>query len=139
MLNISILDVPVLLASAQDGFQLVNHWSNLYDVGSRLYPAISISIGVAYGFAALFGSAPNQKRVVFVVAAALTLAMAPFTWVFMTPTNDALFRTAALGLAGVTTPMDDIQVLVVKWRWLHFVRSLFPLAGAMLGLRGAVF
>ncbi|KAI1734860.1 hypothetical protein F4680DRAFT_470632 [Xylaria scruposa] len=139
MMNISILDVPVLLKSTENSLQLINHWSQLYEVGSSLYPTVAITIGLLYGLAAAarLVSSPIQNRVMFVLAGTLTLAMAPFTWVFMSPTNNALFRIAELGQTGVITPAEDVRALLVKWRWLHFVRSLFPLVGAMLGFREA--
>lgn len=152
MMNISVLDVPVLLASTEDAHQLVKHWSHLYNFGSRFYPAMAVSISLVYIFAALRSSSrsssnnknnsgkktKNPRRFAFVLAAALTLTMAPYTWAFMSPTNNTLFSVAKLGLAGVTTPLEDIHALLAKWRWLHFVRSLFPLVGSILGFREAL-
>ena len=76
------------------------------------------------------------------MAAGLTLGMIPFTWVFMAPTNGRLFEAQRRGLAGVEGKEGGgegaVRGLVGRWRRLHFVRALFPLAGAVVGL-GAAF
>ncbi|KAI1810487.1 hypothetical protein GGS20DRAFT_589487 [Poronia punctata] len=132
-------DIPVLLSSTgSDGPQLVKHWTHLYNLGSQLYPAVAIGISLFYVFAALGGTGKG-RGFVFFAAAAVTMGMAPYTWMVMSPTNSSLFRIDELGAAGTTTPMDDILALIIRWRWLHFARSFFPLTGALLGLRESVF
>jgi Domain of unknown function (DUF1772) len=63
--------------------------------------------------------------------------MLPFTWFVMVPTNNELFR---LEVASKVEPLVmgilGAKELVVKWSWLHFTRSLMPLAGAVLGTVG---
>lgn len=76
----------------------------------------------------------------------LTLIMVPFTWVCMTATNNVLFglqreswnlnQNQTDGVAGgeVTATLEGVRELVVRWGWMHLVRSLFPLVAAVVGL-----
>ena len=57
----------------------------------------------------------------------------------MDPTNTALFRLEALASATASAvDLNAAQELVVKWAWLHVVRSVFPMVGAILGLVGVL-
>jgi hypothetical protein len=73
---------------------------------------------------------------VFAVAGATTILMVPFTWIFMAPTNNTLFRLENESKVASVANLAEAQELVIKWSWLHVVRSLFPLAGAILGTTG---
>lgn len=88
----------------------------------------------------------------------LTVIMVPFTWVCMSPTNDVLFglqRESQIGSLNQTqmgsfgnatgagiegegegdvATLEGVTELVVRWGWMHLVRSLFPLAAAVVGL-----
>lgn len=112
---------------------LAEQWAGIYHRGKVLGPGAAVLSLLGYGFLAY------QRRVVearpgggrFVVAAALTMAIVPFTKVFMAPTNQALLDAAdgtrVLGAAAV-------RELLVRWKDLNVVRALFPLAGAVVGL-----
>jgi hypothetical protein len=71
---------------------------------------------------------------IFAVAGAVTVAMLPFTWIFMAPTNNVLFDLEAKSKSAVVTGIAEAQSLLRKWRLLHIARSIFPLAGAVIGL-----
>lgn len=92
---------------------------------------------------------------VFLLAGVTTLSILPFTWIFMLGTNNELFRleaeamssAAGVGVGGVplssllslaTTTKDIIEAkaLVASWSRLHFIRSLLPLVGAVIGAVG---
>ena len=51
----------------------------------------------------------------------------------MLPTNNKLMSEEERADKGEKLEVERVRGLVVKWNWLHFVRSLFPLAGAILG------
>ena len=57
----------------------------------------------------------------------------------MVPTNNELYRLEA---ASKTEPMVrgivEAKDLVVTWSWSHSIRSLLPLAGAIMGTIGTV-
>lgn len=135
-MNLSMLVIPVLFDTTTQPFQLVNQWVRMYHYGHHLYPGMAITTCLLYGYAAFSKHAAGRHWRVFVVAAATTLSMLPFTWIFMTRTNNALFRAQMQSEAGRVASWDEAQELVTTWGRLHFVRSLLPLTGAVLGLLG---
>ncbi|KAI0192432.1 hypothetical protein F4808DRAFT_443143 [Astrocystis sublimbata] len=123
---------------------------------------------------------PSRSRL-YALAAFATIAMVPFTWLAMVPTNEALFALladaqaealsasggsdglsasgtgtglgsagSALGSASILTSgsagsagesdvlFNTAQTLLTRWAWLHVARSVFPLVGAVLGLRAVL-
>jgi len=76
-------------------------------------------------------------RGLFALAGVTTASIIPFAWIFMMPTNNELFRLEAASKAEpLVLEISGAKELVVKWTWLHFTRSLLPLAGAILGTLG---
>ena len=70
------------------------------------------------------------------VAGATTLSIVPFTLILMAPTNNTLFRLEKESKVASVASLAEAQELIIKWSWLHVVRSLFPLVGAILGTMG---
>lgn len=64
--------------------------------------------------------------------------MVPFTSITIVPTNNKLFALEAKAKAGAPQAggLGETQELVTKWSLMHVVRSLFPVAAAVL--RGRV-
>lgn len=138
MINISIMDVPLLLDTATDSSQLLHQWCRLYEFGIQTYPVFSVTTCLLYVAAALGRrSAGRPDWRVLASAAALTLVMIPFTLLYMQPTIDAMFVLRKLDIVGEKTTLEEVQALAVKWQWQHVVRSMFPLAGSALGFLGA--
>ena len=55
----------------------------------------------------------------------------------MVPTNNELFGLERASKAEpLVKGITEAKELVVKWSWLHLTRSLFPLAGAVIGTLG---
>ena len=81
---------------------------------------------------------PQRLHSLLLTSTCLTwkLTMVPFTWGFMMPTNNTLFRLHEESEALSTSlgGLAEAQALLRKWSWLHLVRSCFPLAGAVIGL-----
>lgn len=130
-MSLSAFVIPVFLDTNQSTEHMVRQWARLYHYGHIYLPALCVSTTGMYAFTTLRKRAANNEQWSrYALAAISTIAMVPFTWVFMTPTNDTLFSLDAseffmeLGLA---------RGLVVKWAWLHVTRSFFPLVGAILG------
>ena len=67
----------------------------------------------------------------FVVAAALTVGIVPYTLLTMLPTNAAL---DAIVDGSRSAAQEEVSMLVGRWGVLNLGRSLFPLAGAVAGL-----
>lgn len=67
----------------------------------------------------------------FAVAAALVVAIVPYTFLFMGSTNEALHSIA--GGAHIVAE-SEVTSLINKWGWLNLGRSLLPLAGGVAGI-----
>ena len=136
MLSLSTMVVPVFLDTNSSGTNMVQQWSRLYHYGHIYLPALSVMAAGLYEYVGLCQYASGSKYWPFyAVAGVTTITMVPFTWVFMSPTNGLLFGLEA-SIPSTTVDLTSVQGLVVKWGWLHAVRSLFPLAGAVLGCIG---
>lgn len=132
--TLSALAIPGLLSTnaAVPTQMLAQQWAGIYNRGKVLGPqAAAISL-LGYGYLMYDRSRQGRGWGKYVGAAALTVGIIPFTAFFMDNTNQALLGVAAGG-AG-TLSSEAVRELLVKWRVLNLVRSLFPLAGALLGL-----
>lgn len=67
----------------------------------------------------------------FYVAAALTVAIVPFTVAFMGRTNEKLLGMEAREMLSQSEGMEGVEALG-RWVALNAVRSLLPLAGAVV-------
>ncbi|KAG6184262.1 hypothetical protein E4U36_002118 [Claviceps purpurea] len=137
MFCISAIMIPTLLDTNTEPAGLTKQWASLYHYGSVLMPSMSVAIAAVYGFASTqYGQSPQGMRCL--AAGALTLAIAPYTWLAMIPTNNALFAMAASApsFAGTQDANEKARGLVMKWVILHSIRSILPLAGAIMGFTG---
>ena len=139
-MGLSAIVVPVLLDTNTESTHLIRQWARLYHYGHLYMPAISVSATGLYSYAALRKRALHRKQwIIYAAAGVTTIAMVPFTWLIMDPTNNALFRLNELASAtALAVDLSTVQGLAVKWAWLHVLRSMFPLAGAILGLVGVL-
>lgn len=134
MMSLSAIMIPVLLNTNTESAHLIRQWACLYHYGHIYMPAVSVAATGLYGYSALRKRASNRLQWrIYVAAGATTITMVPFTWLMMAPTNNTLF-----GLAASAVDLRTVQELVVRWAWLHAVRSVFPLVGAILGLVGVL-
>lgn len=101
-------------------------------------PALCIATVGLYAYSALrTRKLKSQHWPTYAVAAAMTIAMVPFTWVFMAPTNNVLFSWEETATAGeLVADLRVVQTVVATWAWLHLVRSVFPLIGVIVGFAG---
>ena len=139
-MSLSTIVIPVFLDTDTESTRLVRQWARLYHHGHLYMPAVSVAAIGLYGYVALRKRASNRKQwLIYAAAGATTITMVPFTWLMMVPTNNTLFRLEALASATASAvDLSTVQELVVRWAWLHVVRSVFPLVGAILGLVGVL-
>lgn len=144
MTSLSAMPVPVFLDTNTDAAHMLRQWVRMYHYGHIYMPALCVATCGIYAYAARDSRACSLR---YALAAAVTLAMVPFTWLFMAPTNSTLFRLeeeASWGGSGIegtgaavgVAQLGYVQELVVRWGWLHLARCLFPVAGAALGWTG---
>lgn len=140
----SLIAVPVYLDTNEDPSQLLHQWARTYHYGHQALPTLSVGICLLDLYAAAKRRGANRPWVVFALAGLLTVVMVPFTWLIMVPTNNELFRLEALAKFAGTQDRSHglspsgVRELIIWWAQLHFARSLFPMAGAILGAHGAV-
>ncbi|KAH6692173.1 hypothetical protein DL95DRAFT_316528 [Leptodontidium sp. 2 PMI_412] len=137
MVCLTSVVIPVFLDTDTEPTHLLRHWVRLYHYGHIYMPALCIGTVGLYGYSAMKGRASESRQwLAYAVAAATTIAMVPFTWIFMAPINDILFGWEETATAGTfAAELGAVRKVVVKWAWLHLVRSAFPLIGAALGFR----
>ncbi|KAL2021623.1 hypothetical protein VTK56DRAFT_6976 [Thermocarpiscus australiensis] len=136
MMGLSLIAIPVLVDINHDPAHLLRQWARLYGYGIQLMPAGAIGTTLLYGYSIASKARSNRPWRIYALAAAATMSIVPFTWYVMLPTNNRLFELNAL--AGGAKDLAQVHELVAKWRWLHIIRSLFPLVGAVLGLTGTL-
>jgi hypothetical protein len=151
MISLSLMAVPVFLDTTDQAPQLFKEWLSMYNYGFPTLPTISIVTCALYLFTALRARALGSPCWALSAAAGVvTVVMVPFTWVYMWPTNEAIMalEKETRGLEGesesdgkgkrkaAVADIGEARILVRKWNRTHFTRSLFPLAGALVGLYG---
>ncbi|KAI1267865.1 hypothetical protein F5Y18DRAFT_424164 [Xylariaceae sp. FL1019] len=134
MMNIAILDVPVLLEANMRSSAVLVHWAKLYEHGARLYPFLSVTVGFLYLCGIVQGGNSKGSRILLFTAAATTLSMIPWTLIQMTPTNNTLMQARDAVDRSMEMPWEEAESLIVHWQRLHFWRSLFPLVGSIIGI-----
>jgi len=101
-------------------------------------PAIAVTSLAALAYSAYDRSRRGLVWKRYATAGALTLAIVPFTLIFMNPTNQALLQIAGGGATAAVVNDDSVRALITKWTGLNLIRSLLPLAGAIIGIIGLV-
>lgn len=132
-MSLSVFVIPVLLGTNSDAGHTVCQWALLYHYGRQYMPALCLATCGLYGAAIL---ARHKAKWQYALAIMSTIAMVPFTWVAMAPTNNTLFGLDKASRSGAVVDPSLVRGLVVKWAWLHVARSLFPLLGVLLGFTG---
>ncbi|KAK4168183.1 hypothetical protein QBC43DRAFT_115655 [Cladorrhinum sp. PSN259] len=142
MASLSIMAVPVFLDTTPEAPLLFTQWARMYHYGHQVLPTMAVGTLLLYAYTAVKrrgGSSQNPKQAKrswgpIALAGLTTVVMIPFTWIFMVPTNNELFRLELVSRAEPAVKgLAEAKELVVKWAWLHLARSLFPLAGAVVG------
>lgn len=137
MASLFLLTIPVIIEGTNSSAQLLRQWHSIFYRGHIQGPAISTATGLMHSYAAWSRASQGATWRPFAVAAAVTVTMIPFTWVFMANVNNQLFRAVDLSGKEGEAPWPEAERLVKLWGRWNVVRALFPLSGAVLGLLGA--
>jgi hypothetical protein len=134
-MGLSLMAVPLFLDTNTESAHMLNQWVRLYHYGHLLLPTMSVVTSLLYGYTAAGKRSSAQSWVAYAVAGVMTLSMIPFTLLVMVPTNNTLFRLAdEIKSDAAVTTLGQVQKLVTRWGRMHFIRSLSPLVGAVIGL-----
>ncbi|OAX84675.1 hypothetical protein ACJ72_00941 [Emergomyces africanus] len=147
----SLIVAPSLLISAQETnlapSTLAKLWRNVYRLGAKQNPPIALSAAASFFYLAwsarsvsgttLFRETVENTASLYCAAGVLTIAIVPFTLFAMTNTNSALLEEAKLVNLESTVKAgarEQTEHLICQWIKLNGMRSLFPLAGALVGM-----
>lgn len=118
----------------------VRLWEQHYQRGASQNPPIALGAAASLGFlawslrglrtATVVGLRPSS---LFVIAAVSTMAIVPFTIVFMRPTNNKLLAHAAKAKKDElsVTETEDVASLLERWTSLNRLRGVLPMVGAV--------
>jgi hypothetical protein len=133
-MSLYLITMPVLIQTSTSVPVLLRQCRDIFDKGHIQGPALAIFICVTYCYAAWARTAAGDDGKPFIVAAALTMGIVPYTWIFMWKTNTALFDAVEQSSITKSAVADlNAKDMIGKWCGLHGVRSLFPLASAVVG------
>lgn len=133
-MTISLISIPVALQTATEPSHLLHQWTRMYYYGHRLHPTIAALTSTVYGYCAWQRKAANKSWSALALAGLVTVSITPFTWLFILPTNKAIKDLASESQDAALVGIDDVRRLVVKWSWMHLVRSVFPLVGGIIAM-----
>jgi hypothetical protein len=135
----SLAGVPAIMSAPQVS---ATTWLTLFNRGKDMMPKFAAFFALCYGYAAYDAASSNrsnrsnrsaagftetqQRWKGYLVAAALTMSIAPFTLVVMRSANADMFRAVAEG-----EPLGWARM--ARWSRLNVVRSLLPLAATAVG------
>jgi noranthrone monooxygenase len=128
---LSLLGIPGLLAVKAPQQVVATQWAGIYDRGRVLGPVTALISLAGYAYLAYDHSSRGLEWKGLVAAGALSAGIIPFTLIFMAPTNAVLLGVAGGAAEGMSD--DAVRELIRKWANLNLARSIFPLAGAVVG------
>ena len=133
-MSLSFMAVPVLLDTTTQAPQLFRQWVRMYHYGHQMLPTLAVGTFLLYSYTSFQKSKTRRAWGVFALAGVTTISMLPFTWLFMVPTNNELFRLERLSSTEpLVKGIEEAKLLVARWSGLHLARSLLPLTGAIIG------
>jgi Domain of unknown function (DUF1772) len=135
MMSLSLITMPVLLNTSLSTAQLCSEWSQMYLRGRGLLPALAVMTFAMYAYTYAKEQRPKSSKAL-ILAGGMTIAIAPFTWIVLTPTNNKLFALQAenQAMTALSSSVEPARKLIIEWTRLHLMRSLLPLFGAATGL-----
>ncbi|KAG9631630.1 DUF1772-domain-containing protein, partial [Aureobasidium melanogenum] len=141
---LSLISIPAVANIKQDSSlsnaHAVRLWQQNYQRGASQNPPIALGAAVSLGFLAwslrnlrittVVGLGPGA---LFAIAAVSTMAIVPFTIVFMRPTNNKLLTLAAKAKKDELSvkETEDVEGLLERWTALNRLRGVLPMIGAV--------
>ncbi|KAF9875757.1 hypothetical protein CkaCkLH20_06689 [Colletotrichum karsti] len=134
--SLSIFSMSAALETSAEPIHALKLWQNIFLRGKSLGPKLAGVAFVSLVYSAYDRYSHGLAWKPFVVAGALSIAIVPYTFVFMSTTNEKLMA----GAQGVTAlGWSETKELLTRWQTLNFVRSFLSIAGAAVGLWYSAF
>lgn len=131
MLSMGAIAVPTMLDTNQSATQLLNQFKCFFGHGHRYAAPTVLVAALLHAFTSWKKRVSGKAWKLSAIAAVITALPWPYTGLFLAPINQTMFRWRA----GTTTvPLSSVQEKFRQWNRLHVLRSMFPLAGALVGL-----
>lgn len=123
--------MPAVLA-ATDNATVLRGWRTILTKGGAVARPLAIAAGALHlANAYVNRDAPRGRWKYYASAAASTIAIIPFTIVFIIPTNRELLRLEGLARGTVAAAEARSLDLVRAWARLNLTRSVLPALGAL--------
>ncbi|KAL5362096.1 hypothetical protein BJX96DRAFT_153393, partial [Aspergillus floccosus] len=144
-----MLTTPALIQTLRNGDLpaglAVKAWRNMYQRGKEQNPPIAAATAAGFlycawavrGGTSLAPLTPRNAPLLYCAAAALTLAIVPYTFAAMVPTNSALIAKAEAKELSVQESAEAVPLLE-KWTKLNAIRGVWPLVGGLVGVMAAL-
>lgn len=135
-----LLAIPIILDTNTSAAFLVKQWARNFHYGHLIMPPMAIFTCAVHARTAWKRRSAGLDWTGYLMASLITVAIIPFTLIFMATTNDALFGLNAVFDSGKHAVEDRSTMalargLVARWGYLHFCRAVMPVTAAFLGLR----
>ncbi|KAL2818050.1 hypothetical protein BJX63DRAFT_82693 [Aspergillus granulosus] len=143
----SLVSIPALITSYHEHNVplplIVKQWRDMYNTGKAQNPPIAVLTAAAFAYLAwsvresttpLAVLAPKNATALYSAAAALTVAIVPWTLAAMAGTNRKLLdRAGAKSWIPTEEAAEETEDLLHTWTFLNAVRGVFPLVAGVVG------
>ncbi|KAK1636050.1 hypothetical protein BDP81DRAFT_320463 [Colletotrichum phormii] len=129
--SLSMFSIPAIIQTSAEPGHALKLWQHIFLNGASTGPKVALAITLSLAYSAYDRYDQGVAWKPFVAAGALSLAIVPYTIIFMSSTNNALM-SGARGIA--TLGLSETTELLKRWQALNAVRSIISLAGAAIGL-----
>ncbi|KAG9737537.1 DUF1772-domain-containing protein, partial [Aureobasidium melanogenum] len=145
---LSVISIPAVVNIKQDSSlsnaHAVRLWQQNYQRGASQNPPIALGAAASLGFLAWSlrnlrtpTSIGLRPSALFAAAVVSTMAILPFTIVFMRATNNKLLALAAKAKKDEmsVTETEDVEGLLERWAALNRLRGVLPMVGAVWSIK----
>ncbi|OHE93722.1 hypothetical protein CORC01_10949 [Colletotrichum orchidophilum] len=129
--SLSMFSIPAIIHTSAEPGHALKLWQHIYLNGASTGPKVALAITLSLVYSAYDRYSQGVAWKPFVAAGLLSLAIVPYTIIFMLSTNNALMA----GARGITTlGLSETRELLKRWQALNAIRSVISLAGAAIAL-----
>ncbi|KAI4247541.1 MAG: hypothetical protein L6R40_001489 [Gallowayella cf. fulva] len=138
IIALSYSTVPIFLQHPNE--ISLRHLRALFSSGSHIFPQLATAASTAFALLAYNAPPSSSLRNQYILAAAGTVGIAPFTIFVMKPTNMTLTEIGEQGEEGIKNSGGEqrVQELLRRFGRLNAIRGGILALGAAIGLKAAL-